>query len=508
MLSSLSGKERAARVPLNYFRRAGRRKWLVTLTVLSVALVAAAASVASGFWRQLAMPGKVHNAHAAFEDNCAACHAPLQPSTSRNPLQAGLQTGPVSDQLCQNCHSGPPHHPVRQSEESPHCSSCHVEHKGRHAPLAQNPDSACTQCHGSLDSHVKDGVAGYENRITRFSAHPQFRIGSGDARRPVGQANDPGKLLFNHKTHLTPGVRTSPTDRGGWTIGDIKDKALRERYREQQPPEQRRDADLAKLNCASCHQADATDAPPPGPGQAVGRRSPGDYMRPATYDQHCKACHPLTFDTELPGVQIPHHLQPAEVNRFLWGAVAGREVKALALVGDKRPLPGDNLSRLEREARKAIQSGVNGIESILHQRDRDKAIEFVSSGKTTCGLCHPVERQPGKAIPDRIPPTGVPEVWFPHAKFSHRAHRAVDCQQCHAAGESTSNLDVLLPGVENCQTCHAPKMTVGGQHRGGVRHDCVTCHRYHNGDDPLAGIGAKARGVSVPRSIQEFLDPR
>jgi hypothetical protein len=83
------------------------------------------------------------------------------------------------------------------------------------------------------------------------------------------------------------------------------------------------------------------------------------------------------------------------------------------------------------------------------------------------------------------------------------AHRAVDCKACHDdVSKSTSNADVLFKKIDVCQECHAPP---GGSTPGGARHDCAECHNYHNGDYPLAGLGAAARDVAHDRSIQDFL---
>jgi hypothetical protein len=476
--------------------------------LFGLALLALGVSLASGAWRQLAMPGKLHHAHASFEDNCSACHAPFQPTTSRNPLQAALGTGPVADELCQKCHAGPPHHPGRElAGEAGRCASCHAEHRGRHAPLRVVRDSACTRCHSDLGAHVQGGNPQYENRITGFATdHPPFRLGAAGARKQLGEAGDPGKLRFNHKAHLTPGARYDPQDSRGWALKDIQDRELRERYRRQQP-EKKSDEALVVLSCASCHQLDAGDAPPPGPGQSLPRRTEGDTMLPVHYDQHCKACHPLTFRHDLPGAPVPHLLQPPAVNRFLWGAIAERDVKRLAPKGSSRPLPGENLSRLEKQAREAVRSGVAHLEGFLYQDDLRKAKQYVYEGKAACGLCHYFEPQNGiERAPERVLPTNVPEVWFPHAKFSHRAHRAVECSQCHGgADKSTVHTDVLLPGVDNCKACHAPARVENGQPKGGARHDCVTCHSFHNGDAPLAGRGAQKRGAKRRGSIQDFL---
>jgi hypothetical protein len=239
-------------------------------------------------------------------------------------------------------------------------------------------------------------------------------------------------------------------------------------------------------------------------------------MLPVTYEPHCKACHPLTFDPKLPDVQVPHLLQPAQVTRFLWGVYTESAVEAVARKpAGNRPLPGENIGRLEKEERERIKGRAEEGATFLFSREHeslDRARQFVFEGRTTCGLCHHYERKPNAKVPEKIVPPALPQVWYTHATFNHAAHKAVQCVDCHDAKTSRVSSDVLLPGVENCRTCHAPasgallgKKSNEPRH-GGVRHDCVTCHRYHNGDAAEAGLGAVKRGADRRRSLQEFLE--
>ncbi len=507
----LTGKDKAARVPLDYFRQPRKGRRYAALAAFGIAIVALVVSLASGSWRSLASPGKLNMVHAAWENDCQVCHRPLTPTSSRNGLQKLLGAGgKVGDELCIHCHAGTAHHPQHViQDEVPHCADCHIEHRGRTSTLSKVPDSTCTQCHANLSKHTKDGTTDYANTITRFDYdHPQFNLGDRGKRQELGpKAVDPGKLRFNHDVHLRLGVRYSDKDAGGWRLEDIKDPELRKRYMLAQGTTNPKD--LVKLECFSCHQLDTTDAPKAGPKQELLPRASGEYMLPVSYDQHCKACHPLTFNPSLPDVQIPHHLQPDDVRRFLWGVYASEEAKAVKKKATTdRPMPGANLTREEKEARDRIRGKVESAESFLFQKERDKAIQFAFTGKTTCGLCHYYESKPGEQIPQRILAPNVPQLWYPHAKFSHYAHRAVDCLTCHeGAPKSITNTDVLLPGRENCLECHSRSRVVDGKTLGGVRQDCTTCHRYHQGDVPEAGLGAKARGPAKPRSIQEFLAP-
>ena len=70
------------------------------------------------------------------------------------------------------------------------------------------------------------------------------------------------------------------------------------------------------------------------------------------------------------------------------------------------------------------------------------------------------------------------------------------------SGRVAQSEDVLIPDQDNCMKCHAP---VTQARTPGVRHNCTTCHFYHNGDHSLQGIGAVQRRPDHPRTIVEFL---
>src|SRR5262249_16441419 len=142
------------------------------------------------------------------------------------------------------------------------------------------------------------------------------------------------KLKFNHKIHLAPGQVIDRDQEKKWTLGQIADSE-RERYRNQPwQIENNKDSDPVRLDCRSCHQLDTGDfgfekgkLPEALPAASVAARAAGAYFLPITYENHCKACHPLTFDKQVVGkdnapLAVPHRLQPDEVHKFLWGAYA------------------------------------------------------------------------------------------------------------------------------------------------------------------------------------------
>lgn len=499
------GKEKAARVSLEYFRRVGGGRRYLGLMALAIGCAGLAVTVVLGWWTRAASPGPMHEVHSAWEHDCRQCHEPFRPTSSQNALGAAGVLKRPSDQLCQQCHAGPPHHASREIEgDSGHCASCHFDHRGRNSPLSRPPDHTCTRCHQNLAAHVKDGKPLYAGDISAFANHPPFQVGEPGHRVALDKATDPGRLKFNHQLHVTPGQKASATQQRAWRYQDIQDPALRERYRKEE--EKRSGKAVAEtepvvLDCRSCHQLDSSDAPPPAPGQNLPPRGAGDYVPPVTFDQHCKACHPLTVNTGNQRIEIPHHLQPPEAQRFLKGYFLDTEIRALKQAVEKgTPLPGENkpLDQLKKEREARIEKELKTIESILYRQIRlaqDKVEQPVFETNAGCKLCHPFEPAGKPPEEARVPPTRQTSVWLPHAHFSHRAHRTMECKDCHTrATSATTSDEVMLPNVDNCKECHAPLRTVDGQSKGGVRADCVSCHRYHHGDSPLAGRGALERG--------------
>jgi hypothetical protein len=165
----------------------------------------------------------------------------------------------------------------------------------------------------------------------------------------------------------------------------------------------------------------------------------------------------------------------------------------------------------------------------------------------TCAKCHDVKNPPppppwtgpGTAAQQNayqpqvetaeIEPTNTPSVWFANSKFNHAAHRGTTCVSCHigtqmevaqyqalvagkddekaiAAFRATekSNPKDHLPDIDACRTCHGPAGTKDGQPVGGVRYGCTECHRYHNGEHPLQGRGAKSRNPDEKAQYKTF----
>ncbi|WP_158633420.1 cytochrome c3 family protein [Tautonia sociabilis] len=540
-----SGKQRAARIPLNYYKtRDGMGR-------LRLVLVALAPILTLGWWyggRLLrgdradsrVSHGPVWGGHAMWEDDCQACHTPFEPIKSGAAFASrGSSRLSGSDQRCSSCHTGPAHHANQRSSLTESCGGCHRDHRGRDADLNRVPDHQCTVCHSDLPHAIQGGPPEdgplYVD-VASFADHPDFgvRVPSPDGRGPLlgrlsdsgDSPDDPSNLKFNHAMHLAVGIDCN------FTFADLSPE---DRSRYGQTTSTPIDTPV-RLDCDSCHLLDAGDRPLPASGWtpsggdgAIPSRSTGEYMLPVSYENHCRACHPLTVGVPGPGrppLAIPHGAQPGELRRLLEQAFAAElldtDRSRLDLPAD-RPDP-DADAQVESQAIDAIRTLLSDADNRLPGPDR-RGAETVGDalsdrirqaeatlylGTQTCTECHSYDATAG-ADPSRwtVRPPMVPEVWFPHARFSHVAHRAVDCSQCHGgATDSKVSDDILLAPASSCRDCHGPAEYARGELvRGGARSDCVECHRYHNGDAPLQGIGALARQVDEEqrRSVEAFL---
>lgn len=175
---------------------------LVTLAALVLLLGGPAA-------RQAASPGPLARAHAALDDDCAACHG-ATPSVALDWLRGfGTIEKTKRSHGCLGCHAdlgpsarlahslpteqlGAIHARVAKStsgtlQPHPHssqgefdCSLCHRDHQGRDAALTALTDQSCQACH-----------------VRRFSAfehdHPSF------GSYPAGRRQ---RIAFDHAAHL------------------------------------------------------------------------------------------------------------------------------------------------------------------------------------------------------------------------------------------------------------------------------------------------------------------
>jgi predicted CXXCH cytochrome family protein len=500
-----TGKQRAARIPLDYYKDADLlESWKLRLAgiALLISLGWAGIHFALGGQRHFqASRGPLAGVHQVWDAQCNACHMDFTPISSNSWAPFFLHSPTDSSAQCQNCHAGTAHHDSQKPDLT--CGTCHREHRGPDASLLNLADQDCTRCHKDLGNHMdvskawhtNAGAKEFDKKVSSFvSKHPEFR--SLDA--------DPGKLKFSHKRHLTPGMAFEKGDEV-MTLGRIPE-AFRERYRSQQ--EKKEKTDPVVLQCASCHQLDTGDFKVDAkqaqgfPFTVQGQRKAGAYMVPIIYENQCQACHPLEHMVDTKTWTVPHRLVPAEIHRLLdhfFTAQLARGIRGFLKQKGTRPLPFQltPLDQRKLEEQEAIAQCDLYVEKEIDNKAR--AVERdLFLGKQSCALCHYFEGPQGKTPADfigrpnfSVVPTNVPQVWFKHAKFNHTSHRAMSCESCHAGVvNSMKETDVLIPKREKCLECHAPTTNFGTP---GARFSCTECHLYHNGDNNLQGVGAAKR---------------
>ena len=93
------------------------------------------------------------------------------------------------------------------------------------------------------------------------------------------------------------------------------------------------------------------------------------------------------------------------------------------------------------------------------------------------------------------------------ARACGKAGMKVVCADFNLDSAMITKNDILLPGIDNCRSCHAPAKFVAGVAQAGVNHDCVECHSYHHGDQPFQGVGAAAWDPKILRTIEQMQKP-
>ncbi|MDB5311981.1 MAG: hypothetical protein JWO38_6183 [Gemmataceae bacterium] len=504
--------------------------------------------------------GPLSHAHAAWESTCEVCHRSASGADfARNPLSVFTARDRWHDLTCEKCHAGPAHHAALGDEERAfhnRCSNCHHDHDGRENPLVKLTDDHCVRCHANLPDH-RIGPTPFAPTITRFAKdHPEFRR---LVDHPPGTPY-PRALKFSHALHMTPGLVYKPATEGkdeAWTLAKLERLSGRpaaDRYRQPGRP----DAAAVALDCSSCHQLDSgTAGPVARPDDPDARkfdlltqalagqpresilppRTAGTYYLPVNFDAHCKSCHPVRSPAGVASgafvvgeFDLPHRKQPGELEQVLKGEyanrlAAGSHPALAAVVGpggrldppDPGPPAGfhQEIDRLSGQALKTLFLGSN---------PPDATGQLIGGGYA-CGKCHDTTG-PANTVAElrrvRVAPMGSPTVWFPHARFDHPSHRALTCATCHPGtgpGFAPNGLvderePIRISGVASCQACHSPAgtkflapggaATVGG----GIRHGCTDCHQYHNGDHPLQGRGAAARGPTGQLDLAQFFRGR
>ncbi len=486
MARTRTTKKLAQRIDLNYFKRPTpwkRAKLWLAIVLPAIALVWIVAHFVAHDSRVYSS-GRLSNPHAIFETQCAACHV----------REAGAYSAKAENSACLACHDGPIHH--AEQTRMPNCAECHVEHRGK-IDLAAATNQACSQCHADLAGH--GGGSHYASGILSFEdGHPEITI----LRDFRGHKFfDSGTIKLNHSLHMKP-IRRSPSGPDVQLVcsdchrttasNDTVWKYSDARYIKE--PRQAKTTTLPLMipsveGVATFAWASTEGLPPHNP--ATGR----ELMEPVKFATACAACHLLTFDKRF-DEGVPHD-KAEVVHAFLVkkfsGYIAAHPSELREMEDPARDLTGKPLPPRMRTVTTAqwIQEKVTVAEELLshktcaqcHQMTQQRLPDTSiarwsptnpSAAGSDSGAMANVSASNSTGILAAVAPSNTTIRWLPHSKFSHDAHTGFTCTSCHAkALTSTESSDVLIPGIANCQTCHAP----GPNH---AESRCFECHTYHD----------------------------
>ncbi|WP_019529451.1 cytochrome c3 family protein [Dasania marina] len=382
-------------------------------------------------------------------NDCSACH------------KKAFQT--VQNESCVTCHQDTADHinsdaltvhgdEATQNIATSHkaygvseCQSCHKEHN-EPAALVVKADALCVDCHRqaqqlSDNSKGTPAISGFDT-----GSHPAFKLnyvlpevlkkGTGISitwdshllEKAAGQA-DISNLKFPHDIHLDAGkVQLSDTGEA--------------------------------MSCNSCHALKADK----------------EHFAAITMEKHCSSCHDLSFDANEPDRQLPHG-EPSLVVQTI------EEHFVRVYTDPNYKAPGSD--RRRRPGKSASQSACSDkpFNCGMQRATTEAAIQFTQRG---CVTCHEVSDNQSDDMYARwlVMPVNINDNWHARALFDHASHltkqgqsKDQTCLSCHEADQSASSADVLIPGIDNCLSCHgdvsiAEKVPV----------NCISCHAYHPKD--------------------------
>lgn len=486
-----TGKQRAQRIELDYFRQRDSLARLKVALAITACLFGIAVFAYSNSNSIVAMPGPVAAGHAEIESNCEACHTPFVPIANDSIRE--LKLPPYVDvtaeksvaatfSKCTHCHNG--EHPIaghhnhqlagdwKLADEN--CALCHADHQGRLFDLSDVQNERCVDCHRRIDSVCLDPsqtVLKDEKRqsIVAFSKQGHSEFAS-------LFAGDPGRIKFDHAQHLLPGQSAyGAAGKVAMTADRLPDE-FQGRYATNENG-------FVQLACKDCHQSSGVADEGIGAVDKAGR-----YMTPINFEQHCSACHcfnPAGQTAE--NATIPHAAAWDEVGKWLDARLAIK----------KREQPSSGPTGIGTSTER---SGSLTIE----QLDAFEKSTAIATLQQQCFKCHVDDVTTDKAVAaTKLRGKMIPSRWLTNGQFDHASHQKVDCLHCHGAVvESDPKLTakdhtvVAIGGIETCTGCHRPAGTTAlssesatfGGHTQWASDRCVLCHRYHN--TPSTTLGA------------------
>ncbi len=527
-MAKQSGKIRALRVRLDYHKHRGGLYWSRWACALFALLVSGgygifvlagvfappvdSNAIRSSWLGQAAFQvntGLLSQVHAHFEQDCMQCHSlglvrPIAADALKLTSQATFQD--LADK-CQRCHEVQSHvaamHSPTCREMDQNCSACHQDHLGRNVRLTSIANSRCTNCHSNLNK-VCDGVSDLntQTNIDNFSI-ATHATQAGTFR---SLAADSGRIRFSHRQHMNPGQIKSGR------VGGFERTMLNPRWQAHYADDLQ---GLVQLKCSDCHRL---QAPSGNVGfenldsltSATDLEHSHNYA-PIDFDQHCAACHQLTFTGQTSEMlPLPHAAPRIELQQLLSAKLLGGAINGAF------SLPRDQID----------DSGTR-IASLINEQ-LSAAVERVILG---CAKCHFPEDLTDTNTPAGHAPTAARPMirprWLQYGLFDHAAHKKIsNCTFCHEIPNSEApndNAIVMIKGPESCTPCHrdarepnatetvfgnsvdlssdANRMALLGDAKQLTlaSDNCVLCHRYHWSRPPVTNASISPANVGVPR---------
>ena len=524
------GKNKALRIDLGYYRR---RSWLGIFRGIAIA-IGLILSTLYGAWvlsldreeTELNDSGRAAHlstgalalVHAHIENDCQSCHtdqfgvALAHDAWQRLPEQRlNLQ-----EQKCNACHKvdGHARAMLAHSELDRDCARCHRDHQGRTHLLANVPSETCTECHRDLKATCK---AGFEPKllsaVTDFSTgshgiaatNSEFKRKQTTATTAAGEESqskqpqektassqqfrsllsDRGRVRFDHAQHLQPG-QVDASNRGGFQLSMLSAE-LRAVYAK--PGQQENDP--VQLDCSNCHEPSAVGGSTHASAVA---REEGRFYAPIDFEQHCAACHQMSFAGQEPNsLPLPHVAHREEFAKLL----SAKQV--VAAPRQEVVMPSDQAAATDEAAEN--KQDEKSVETNSIEDERIEAA--VSAVFKRCQQCHLEEDTQheviARALAGTLEPL-VPQRWLKHGHFDHAAHKHITrCVYCHpmptSSGEAHDHERVLIRGPDSCVGCHRPvnaqpppefataaqRLKTLGQtdQPTWASAECTECHRYH-----------------------------
>lgn len=447
--------------------------------------------------------GPLSSNHATIEDDCAACHDAFDQVTSEKCSVCHEKHG---DRL--GVYTWSAHYIYRSNDfqrlvPSKHettCAACHLEHRGREAPITRVADARCRACHPYQSF----------NR-----GHPEFDFAAEDIP-------DAAALTFPHTLHARELKKHLKVD-------DLERTCLFCHVAESDG--KGFEPITFDGHCDNCHLTTNVETPllpVSDDGAAPGvrtleaireRREPGTqwalFMSPAEFrlrgDEVSKRPlyhkdpwvlenlrllrRRLFADAGLADLLTASaDAAPDELPELYREAIATLESYALGLRSRPEPEVHDELDRIDgllAELRRSLQDPLTPFDEtrfLLALEPREDLTEEEASAigdvifdlTSECQRCHFVE----DATVVRVQKD---QRVLTRAEFDHRAHiLELRCLDCHAripiedylelpadtkVDPTVDNAGIQnLPAIAACRQCHTPDL---------ASNSCLTCHYFH-----------------------------